>query len=108
MTAASSMMQVMVPLYAVSLGLGPQWLGVLIALPGVFPVLLALQTGRWVDRGGPGRWFFLGMLGMSAGPALLTLSPGGVTLGLARAVMGMFQIGRASRRERDKRSQGPL
>src|SRR5690606_25913090 len=92
MTAASSMMQVMVPLYAVSLGLGPQWLGVLIALPGVFPVLLALQTGRWVDRGGPGRWFFLGMLGMSAGPALLTLSPGVVTLGLARVVMGMFHL----------------
>lgn len=92
MTLASSMMQVMVPLYAASLGLGAQWLGVLIALPGVFPVLLALQAGRWVDRGGPGRWLFIGMLGMCAAPAVLILSPGVTTLGLSRVIIGAFVL----------------
>lgn len=92
MTLASSMMQVMVPLYAASLGLGAQWLGVLIALPGVFPVLLALQAGRWVDRGGPGRWLFIGMLGMCAAPTALILSPGVAALGLSRIIIGAFVL----------------
>ena len=55
LSASVSMMTVMVPLYATSLGLGPQWLGLLVALPGLFPVLLALPAGRWVDRFGPAR-----------------------------------------------------
>lgn len=90
MTTSSSMMTVMVPLYAVSLGLGPQWLGVLIALPGVFPVLLALQAGRIVDRGGPGRWLLIGLLGMAAAPAVLLAFPGVFSLGLSRVIVGAF------------------
>jgi len=92
MTTASSMMQVMVPLYAVSLGLGPQWLGFLIALPGVFPVLLALQAGRMVDRGGPGRWLLIGMLGMCLAPGVLLVAPGVASLVISRMVIGAFVL----------------
>src|SRR5690554_1756431 len=92
MTTASSMMQVMVPLYAVSLGLGPQWLGILIALPGVFPVLLALQAGRMVDRGGPGRWLLIGMLGMCLAPGVLVVWPGVAALVISRMVVGAFVL----------------
>ncbi len=92
MTLSSSMMQVMVPLYAVSLGLGPQWLGVLIALPGVFPVLLALQAGRMVDRGGPGRWLMIGMTGMCLAPAVLLLFPGVGALVASRIIVGAFVL----------------
>lgn len=92
MTLSSSMMQVMVPLYAVSLGLGPQWLGVLIALPGVFPVLLALQAGRMVDRGGPGKWLMIGMLGLCLAPALLLAFPGVASLVVSRVIVGAFVL----------------
>lgn len=84
------MMQVMVPLYAVSLGLGPQWLGVLIALPGIFPVLLALQAGRMVDRGGPGRWLLIGMAGMCLAPGVLLVAPGVASLVASRVILGAF------------------
>ena len=90
MTTSASMMQVMVPLYAVSLGLGPQWLGVLIALPGIFPVLLALQAGRMVDRGGPGRWLLIGMLGMCLAPGVLVVAPGVASLVASRVILGAF------------------
>lgn len=92
MTTASSMMQVMVPLYAASLGLGAQWLGVLIALPGLFAMLLALQAGRWVDGQGPARWFFGAMLGLGTAPAVLIAAPGVVTLGLSRILVGIFSL----------------
>lgn len=92
MTTASSMMMVMVPLYAVNLGLGPQWLGILVALPGIFPVLLALQAGRMVDRGGPGRWFLIGMIGMCVAPALLVVAPGVFSLVASRIVVGAFVL----------------
>lgn len=89
MTAAASMMAVMVPLYATFLGLGPQWLGVLIALPGIFPVLLALQAGRWVDGYGPARWLLFGMVGMMSAPAVLLIAPGVPTLAVSRLLVGV-------------------
>ena len=92
MTTSSSMMQVMVPLYAVSLGLGPQWLGFLIALPGIFPVLLALQAGRIVDRGGPGKWLLIGMIGMCLAPGVLIVAPGVVSLVASRVIVGAFVL----------------
>ena len=60
------MMAVMVPLYATSLGLGAEWLGLLVAMPGMFPVLLAIPASRLVARLGPARWLFVGMLGMAS------------------------------------------
>lgn len=91
-SASLSMLVVMVPLYATSLGLGPQWLGLLIALPGIFPVLLALPAGRWVDRLGPGRWLFGAMLGITSAPLSLLLFPGVVGLALSRVLVGFCQL----------------
>lgn len=92
LSAALSMMTVMVPLYATNLGLGPQWLGLLIALPGIFPVLLALPAGRWVDRLGPARWLFGGMLGLASAPLSLLAFPGAVGLALSRLLVGFCQL----------------
>lgn len=89
---ASSMMAVMVPLYAVTLGLGAQWLGVLMALPGVFPVLLALPAGRWVDAFGAPRWFFLGLAGFGLAPLCVVAAPGVAALVASRLLVGFFYI----------------
>jgi len=86
------MMAVMVPLYATSLGLGAEWLGLLVAMPGMFPVLLAIPASRQVDRLGPARWLFFGMVGMAAAPVSLLLLPGVIGLAVSRLVVGFFQL----------------
>lgn len=86
------MMSVMVPLYAVSLGLGAEWLGVLVALPGLFPVLLAIPASRLVDSIGPARWLFFGMVGMASAPVSLLALPGVVGLASSRLAVGFFQL----------------
>lgn len=92
MTMASSMMAVMLPLYAVSLGVGAQWLGVLMALPGIFPVVLALPAGRWVDAAGAPRWFLLGLVGLTLAPLGVVLFPGVPALAASRLLLGFFYI----------------
>ena len=92
LSASNSMMSVMVPLYAVSLGLGAEWLGLLVALPGLFPVLLAIPASRLVDRIGPARWLFFGMVGMASAPVSLLALPGVVGLASSRLVVGFFQL----------------
>lgn len=86
------MMAVMVPLYATSLGLGAEWLGLLVAMPGMFPVLLAIPASRIVDRLGPAKWLFVGMLGMASAPVSLLLLPGVVGLAASRLLVGFFQL----------------
>ncbi len=92
LTAALSMLTVMVPLYATALGLGAESIGVLIALPGVFPVLLAFQAGRWVDLVGPPRMLFTSMTLMSAAPLSLILLPGVLALVVSRLMVGFVQL----------------
>lgn len=92
LSASTSMMAVMVPLYATSLGLGPEWLGLLIAMPGMFPVLLAIPASRMVNRLGPARWLFVGMLGMATAPVSLLAVPGVVGLAASRLLVGFFQL----------------
>ena len=86
------MMAVMVPLYATSLGLGAEWLGLLVAMPGMFPVLLAIPASRLVARLGPARWLFVGMLGMASAPVSLLLAPGVIGLAASRLLVGFFQL----------------
>ncbi|HLU83059.1 MAG TPA: MFS transporter, partial [Trueperaceae bacterium] len=92
LSASTSMMAVMVPLYATSLGLGAEWLGLLVAMPGMFPVLLAIPASRIVDRLGPAKWLFVGMLGMASAPVSLLLLPGVVGLAASRLLVGFFQL----------------
>jgi len=92
MAMASSMMAVMAPLYAVDLGLGAQWLGVLMALPGIFPVVLALPAGRWVDALGAPRWYFLGLAGLTLAPLGVVAFPGVPALAASRLLLGFFYI----------------
>ncbi len=92
LSAGLSMLTVMVPLYATALGLGAQWIGVLVALPGVFPVLLAFQAGRWIDLVGPPRMLFASMSLMSAAPLSLILLPGVAALVVSRLMVGFAQL----------------
>ncbi|MBX3144538.1 MAG: MFS transporter [Trueperaceae bacterium] len=92
LTMALSMLTVMVPLYATALGLGAESIGILIALPGVFPVLLGFQAGRWVDLVGPPRMLFTSMTFMSAAPLSLILLPGVLALVVSRLMVGFVQL----------------
>ena len=91
-TIGQSMLGTAVPLFAVALGLAPVWVGVLVALPNVLPVLLAMTAGRWIDRGGAGRWLALGTGGMASAPLLLVLVPSVPSLALAQLALGVFQL----------------
>lgn len=92
LSAALSMLTVMVPLYATALGLGAESIGVLVALPGVFPVLLALRAGRWIDLVGPPRMLFTSMTVMTAAPLSLILLPGVAALVVSRLMVGFVQL----------------
>ena len=91
-TVGQSMLATSVPLFAVALGLAPLWVGVLVALPNVLPVLLAMTAGRWIDRGGAGRWLAFGTGGMATAPLLLVLVPSAPALALAQLLLGVFQL----------------
>jgi len=91
-TVGQSMLATAVPLFAVSLGLAPVWVGVLVALPNALPVVLAMPAGRWVDRGGAGRWLALGTAGMASAPLLLFLAPAAASVAAAQLLLGVFQL----------------
>ncbi len=86
------MMAVMTPLYAVSLGVEAQWLGLLMALPGIFPVIFALQVGRWIDAMGVARSFFFGIAGLLLSPLVVILFPGIGALAVSRLLLGFFVL----------------
>ena len=94
-TIGQSMMGTAVPLFAVALGLAPLWVGVLVALPNVLPVMLAMRAGAWIDVGGAGRWLMAGAMGMATAPLLLALVPAVPTLAVAQLVLGVFQLFKA-------------
>jgi MFS family permease len=91
-TVGQSMLGTAVPLFAVALGLAPVWVGVLVALPNALPVVLAMPAGRWVDRGGAGRWLAVGTAGMASAPLLLVLAPAAASLAVAQLLIGVFQL----------------
>jgi MFS family permease len=91
-TVGQSMLATSVPLFAVALGLAPLWVGVLVALPNALPVVLAMTAGRWIDRGGAGRWLAFGTGGMASAPLLLVLVPSAPALAAAQLLLGVFQL----------------
>jgi len=91
-TVGQSMLATSVPLFAVALGLAPVWVGALVALPNALPVVLAMTAGRWIDRGGPGRWLAVGAGGMAAAPLMLVLVPSAPALALVQLLLGVFRL----------------
>lgn len=91
-TVGQSILGTATPLFAVALGLAPVWVGVLVALPNVLPVLMAMPAGRWIDRGSAGRWLAFGTGGMVSAPLLLVLLPSAPALALAQLGLGVFQL----------------
>lgn len=91
-TVALSMLGTLVPLFAVDRAIGATALGVLVALPNVFPVVLAVAAGRWVDRGGPTRWLLVGTGGVTIGPVLLVLAPGVAAIAASQLLVGVAQL----------------
>lgn len=81
-----------VPLYAVTLGADAVTVGLLVALPNVFPVLLALVAGRLVDRMGALRWLLIGSLGMVSAPLLVVAVGGLAPLLVAQLLIGLFHV----------------
>jgi MFS family permease len=91
-TVSLSALGTLVPLYAVAEGASATLIGLLVALPNVFPVVLALTAGRLVDGGGAGRWLVIGTLGMVIAPLAVTLVTGLWALAVAQVVIGLFHL----------------
>ncbi len=91
-TVALSMLGTLVPLFAVDRAIGATALGVLVALPNAFPVVLAVAAGRWVDRGGTTRWLLAGTTGVTVGPLLLVLVPGVAAMAVSQLLVGVAQL----------------
>lgn len=82
--------RVIVPLYTIDLGAPQFWIGVLIALYSLFPMLFALYAGRLSDRLGPQRPMLFGSIGLVIGllipyafPALPALYASAALFGLS-------------------------
>ncbi len=91
-TVSLSALGTLVPLYAVREGASATVIGILVALPNVFPVMLALVAGRLVDAGGAGRAFVVGTAGMVLAPLLVTLVSGLGALALGQVLIGLFHL----------------
>jgi len=81
--------RVSVPLYALELGVNQFTIGVLMALYGLCPMLLAVSIGKLADRIGPRLPMLLGTMGISIALVLPPLFPGLVMLYLSALLIGM-------------------
>jgi MFS family permease len=81
--------RVAVPLYALELGANQFTIGVLMALYGLCPMLLAVSIGKLADRIGPRLPMLFGTIGISVSLVLPPLFPGLVTLYLSSLLIGM-------------------
>ena len=81
-----------VPLYAVALGLDAATVGLLVALPNVFPMLLAVPAGRAVDGAGALRWMLVASLGLISAPLLVAALGGTLALVIAQLLLGLFHV----------------
>jgi len=81
-----------VPLYAVALGLDAATVGLLVALPNVFPVLLAVPAGRAVDGKGALRWMLVGSLGLVSAPLIVATVGGTGALVASQLLLGLFHV----------------
>ncbi|MCC6472923.1 MAG: MFS transporter [Burkholderiales bacterium] len=87
------MIHVLLPLYAIELGMSGVGLGSLVALPVVLQLAFNLVGGAWVDRLGPRNVLYLSCLAAIAACAAYTASAGYAGLMLGQC---LFVISRAS------------
>ena len=86
-------MKVVLPLHALSLGVDPFSVGVIMALCALCPMLIALYVGRLVDRIGARRPMLWGSAGVLVALLLPVLLPGVVALyGMVLVVGTAFQF----------------
>jgi predicted MFS family arabinose efflux permease len=77
-----------IALYALELGANQFTVGVLMALYGLFPMLLAVYVGKLADRVGPRLPMLVGTAGVMVGLLLPALLPGLVALYAAALLLG--------------------
>jgi len=77
---------------AVELGLSIVWLGVIAAAFAIFPILIAVQVGRFIDRGHDAHTVWLGSALLTAACAGFVLSSSAAGLLVATAVMGVGHL----------------
>lgn len=97
----------LVPMYSVDLGIGPEEIGVLVAMFALIPLVLAAVAGSWMDRHGSGRALFVSVLIGGTGLMLPFLLPGRAGLYISQLIAGsgftvfilaaQNQVGRAGR-----------
>jgi MFS family permease len=80
--------KVLVSLFAIELGAPQFYIGILVALYSLFPMLLALYAGKLSDRLGVRYPMIVGSLGLAAGLSLPYFFPALVTLYASAALIG--------------------
>ena len=84
--------RIAVSLYALELGANQFTIGVLVALYAVFPMLLAIVVGRFVDRVGPRLPLIIGVIGMGLSLILPPLFPGIAVLYVSCIALGLTHL----------------
>ena len=84
--------RVAVALYALELGASQLTIGVLAALYSVFPTLLAILVGKFVDRAGPRLPLIIGVAGMGLTLLLPLLFPGIPMLFVTCLLLGLTHL----------------
>ena len=73
---------------AVELDLSTAWIGVIAAAYSAFPIVMAVQIGRFIDRGNDALTIWIGSFVVAASSACFLLWPGPVGLLMVTAVIG--------------------
>ena len=79
----------LVPLYALTLEIGPGEIGVLVAVHSLLPLLLALPFGKWMDTRGTRTALLVSVLVSAAGLMIPALLPDRTGLYLSQTVTGI-------------------
>jgi MFS family permease len=88
----TSMVRVTTSYRAVELGLSVVWLGVITAAFAILPILLAVQIGRFIDRGNDARTAWIGGGLLLAACAGFALAPSLIILLLATSLLGIAHL----------------
>jgi MFS family permease len=87
-----SLLRVTTSYRAVELGLSVVWLGVITAVFAILPIILAVQIGRFIDRGNDARTAWIGGGLLVVAGAGFALSPSLLALLLATAILGVAHL----------------